>query len=200
MKAYVRRPLLKVVFSALAFLLLFYLSQRQAQSPAQYPEAQKPITAIEAQKVSPGFPVRLLIPAIDVNAGIQPLGVTPKGEMEVPSNALDAGWYKFGPRPGETGSAVIAGHFNGESGEAGVFAKLSELKEGNELFIEDDTGKFIAFVVRASRTYDPGYADEVFSRSDGVHLNLITCEGAWDETKKSYSKRLVVFADLVPQP
>jgi hypothetical protein len=32
--------------------------------------------------------------------------------------------------------------------------------------------------------------------NDKAHLNLITCDGVWDVTKKSYSKRLVVFADI----
>lgn len=117
--------------------------------------------------------------------------------MEVPSNIADVGWFKLGSKPGEKGSAVIAGHFNGPNGETGVFADLFKLKEGDRMYIEDDQGKSLTFVVRESRLYDPGYADEVFSKSDGAHLNLITCDGTWDGDKKSYSKRLVVFADLV---
>jgi hypothetical protein len=54
----------------------------------------------------------------------------------------------------------------------------------------------MAFVVRESRTYNPGYAEEVFSANDGAHLNLVTCDGVWDGAKKSYSKRLVIFADI----
>jgi len=73
---------------------------------------------------------------------------------------------------------------------------LYKLKKGDRLYIEDGKGKSLAFVVQESRTYDPGYADDVFSRNDGAHLNLITCDGVWDGTKKSYSKRLVVFADI----
>src|SRR3989344_2613905 len=31
---------------------------------------------------------------------------------------------------------------------------------------------------------------------DGAaHLNLITCEGAWDKVSRTYSQRLVVFTD-----
>jgi sortase (surface protein transpeptidase) len=69
------------------------------------------------------------MPAINVNAGIQPLDVTPGGEMEVPTKTFDVGWFKFGSHPGEKGSAVIAGHFDGENGEAGVFANLYKLKK-----------------------------------------------------------------------
>ncbi|EKD53570.1 MAG: hypothetical protein ACD_61C00011G0004 [uncultured bacterium] len=143
-----------------------------------------------------GSPVRLIIPAIDVKADIRKLGVSPKGEMEIPDNILDVGWFKLGSLPGEKGSAVIAGHFNGENGEDGVFYNLNRLKEGDKLFVEDDKGATISFTVRESRTYDPGYAEEVYNANDSAHLNLITCDGFWDKNKKSYSKRLVVFADI----
>jgi len=132
-----------------------------------------------------------------VNAAIQPLGVTPNGEMDVPGNIVDVGWFKPGPRPGEKGSAVIAGHFDGKNGEAGVFFNLYKLKEGDKIYIKDDKGVSITFVIRESRTYDPGYAEDVFSSNNGIHLNLITCDGVWDGVKKSYSKRLVVFTDIM---
>ncbi len=70
------------------------------------------------------------------------------------------------------------------------------LKEGDKLYIQDAKGTAIAFVVRKSRTYDSGNTEDVFTRNDSAHLNLITCDGVWDVAKKSYNKRLVVFADI----
>lgn len=179
------------------FLILFFVSsfglyKTLAIQKLSIPERETQVLGI----VSPRLPVRLTIPAIKVNAYLQYLGVNSKGEMEVPNNSYDVGWFKIGTRPGEVGSAVIAGHINGENGEVGVFANLYKLKEGDLLYIEDDKGTSITFIVREKRTFDPGYADEVFSRNDGVYLNLITCDGLWDVVKKSYSKRLVVFADI----
>jgi LPXTG-site transpeptidase (sortase) family protein len=191
MKTHVKKPLLTIVFavfSLLFLLLLFYFTQVANEK-----------TAFQSQivsKVSLGLPLRLIIPVINVNAKIQYLGVTPNGEMEIPSNATDVGWFKLGPRPGERGSAVIAGHLDGENGEAGIFINLYKLKKGNKLYIKDAKGKTISFVVRESRIYDPGYANDVFSGSGSAYLNLITCDGVWDGAKKSYSKRLVVFADI----
>jgi LPXTG-site transpeptidase (sortase) family protein len=147
-------------------------------------------------KTSSELPLRLIIPAINVNAAIQSVAVNAKGEMEVPSNDADVAWFSLGPRPGEKGSAVISGHYDGKNGEPAVFFNLYKLKKGDKLDIEDAKGKSIIFVVRESRTYDPGYANEVFNRNDSAHLNLITCDGVWDRAKKSYSKRLVVFADI----
>ncbi len=148
-------------------------------------------------KASSGSPVRLKIPSINVDAAIEYVGLTSKRAMEVPINSVDVGWYKLGPRPGEKGSAVIDGHFDGENGEASVFTNLYKLKQGDKLYIEDNKGITFTFVVQESRTYDSGYSSDVFSRSDGTHLNLITCDGVWDGIKKSYSKRLVVFADII---
>jgi LPXTG-site transpeptidase (sortase) family protein len=173
------------------------VEQRQILSIIQNPEAKKQVLAIETQKESQGFPVRLKIPTINVDSAIGYVGLTSEGDMEVPNNTIDVGWFDLGPHPGEKGSAVIAGHFDGENGEAGVFANLHKLKEGDKLFIEDSKGVVTSFVVRESRTYDPGYADDVFGQSDGAHLNLVTCDGVWDGAKKSYSKRLVVFADII---
>ena len=197
MKAHVGRPLLIIVFavfSLLFLLLLFYFIQVANENKVFQGSAHQnqPVN-----KASIGLPVRLMIPAINVNAVIQYVGVTPKGAMAVPNNATDVGWFKLGPRPGEKGSAVIAGHFDGENGEAGVFTNLNKLKKGDKLYIKNDKGISITFVVRESRIYNPGYANDVFSGSSSAYLNLITCDGVWDGAKKSYSKRLVVFADIV---
>lgn len=146
-----------------------------------------------------GLPVALIIPSINVNSKIQYLGITSKGEMEVPNNINDVGWFKLGSRPGEKGSAVIAGHFNGENNQEGVFANLNKLKAGDKLSIEDKTGKSVTFIVQKKELYDSGYADDVFNQSGDAHLNLVTCDGLWDEAKKSYTKRLVIFSDILKE-
>lgn len=178
----------RVVFVAFSLLVLFYLACFESNL---YKEPEK-----QAQKQRPGLPVRLVIPAIDVNATVQYVGVTPTGEMAVPSNSIDVGWFRLGPHPGEVGSAVIAGHLNDKDGKAGVFANLHKLKEGDKLYVEDDKGISIVFIVREIRSYDSKYADEVFTQSDKAYLNLITCDGTWDGNKKSYSNRLVVLTSL----
>lgn len=189
MKAYAKQPLLTIAL--LIIFLLLFLNFSQGANKKSVPQNYT------LSRVSfPGLPVRLIIPLINVDAGIQQVGVTPKGDMDVPDNSIDVGWFKLGSRPGEKGSAVIAGHFNEINDQAGVFFNLYQLKKGDNIYIKDDRGTTIAFVVRESRLYDPGYADEIFSANDNAHLNLVTCDGVWDGAKKSYTKRLVVFADL----
>jgi hypothetical protein len=54
--------------------------------------------------------------------------------------------------------------------------------------------------VRETRTYKQDERpDEIFNKTDGSHLNLITCSGIWDNAKKRYSHRLVVFADKIEE-
>lgn len=143
-----------------------------------------------------GLPVRLTIPKIHIDAAVQYVKTSPDGTMGVPDNIDDVGWYTPGPRPGERGSAVIAGHLNGTNGEAGVFADLHTLTSGDVISVQHDNGGVTTFRVRESGMYDPGYAEAVFSKNDGTYLNLITCDGLWDVAKKEYGKRLVVFADI----
>ena len=189
LKTHARQLSLIITLTILSILLLlFHLS---------FVANEKSVSQSQVvNKASRGLPVHLKIPAINVNASIQHVGVTANKDMAVPSNTVDVGWFKFGPRPGEVGSAVIAGHFDGEDDQAGVFTNLHKLKGGDKVYVEDAKGTTTLFIVRESRIYDPDYAYEVFRLSGSAYLNLVTCDGVWDGVKKSYSKRLVVFADI----
>jgi LPXTG-site transpeptidase (sortase) family protein len=146
----------------------------------------------------PGLQIRLKIPEINIDAAIEDAGLTPQGTMGVPAGPANAAWFDLGPRPGENGSAVIAGHEGWKNGIPAVFDNLFQLKKGDKVYIEDAKGTSSTFVVREVRTYDQnGDASAVFGSGDGkAHLNLITCEGIWNAAQKSYSDRLVVFTDM----
>lgn len=149
-------------------------------------------------KTSLGLPMRLKIPRINVDAPIKSVGITSQGAMDAPKGPTDTVWFNLGPRPGESGSAVIAGHFGPwKNGKGSVFDNLYKLKKGDKLYIKDEKGIMITFVVRESRKYNPNAdASDVFGSSDDkAHLNLITCEGVWDKIRKTYSNRLIVFTD-----
>jgi sortase A len=174
-----------LVVGALSLVPVFHFIPQSSNVPIAY------------TSLGVGGPVRLTIPGINVDAAVEYVGLTSDGAMDVPGNTRNAGWYKLGPNPGQAGSAVIAGHLDGKKGEPGVFNNLATLKPGDKLSVIDDQGVTTTFVVRESRRYDPeADASEVFGSSDGqAHLNLITCEGVWNETQQSYSDRLVVFTD-----
>lgn len=145
-----------------------------------------------------GLPIRFKIPSINVDAHIEYVGLTSDGSMDVPKGPIDVAWFDLGPRPGDTGSAVIAGHYGPwKSGAKSVFDDINKLKQGDKIYVEDGNGVTTTFAVRESRAYDPkANASDVFGSNDGkAHLNLITCEGVWSGAKKTYSNRLVIFAD-----
>lgn len=150
-----------------------------------------------ALMVSSTLPIRLKIPKIRVDADVEPVGIAADGSMDVPKDPVDVAWFKLGPRPGENGSSVISGHYGWKNKKPSVFDNLHKLRKGDKLYITDDLGIITTFVVREARRYDPkADASAVFASSDGKsHLNLVTCEGIWNKILKSYSKRLVVFAD-----
>lgn len=160
-------------------------------------------TSLPAANNEIGLPVRLIIPTLNVNANFQDTGLKPDGTMEVPSTIYVAGWFTGSVRPGEKGVAIVTGHVaqirGGVVTKMGVFSNLYGIKVGDELQIVDDKGQATNFVVRAIRSYDPtADATDVFTSSDGgAHLNIITCEGTWNQAQLSYTQRLVVFTDAV---
>jgi len=96
------------------------------------------------------------------------------------------------------GNAVIDGHYGTwKNGSGSVFDKLNKLKVGDSIYVVDDKGSTITFVITKIKTYTKNEsAPDVFSASDAkAHLNLVTCQGVWNSTLKTYSNRLVIFAD-----
>lgn len=146
-----------------------------------------------------GLPIRLEIPIINVDATIDYAGLKSDGTMDIKMSVNEIAWYKFGPLPGEKGSAVIAGHYGHLDGRESMFNDLHKLSKGDKLSIIDSNNKSIIFIVRESRRYDPSAnTSDIFTSSDNKsHLNLITCDGAWEKSKNTYSDRLIIFTDKV---
>lgn len=70
--------------------------------------------------LAPSLPTRLLIPSIDVDAGLMGLGLQPDGSLEVPPDGATAGWYTGAPTPGEIGPAVLVAHVDWKGAKGGV--------------------------------------------------------------------------------
>lgn len=146
-----------------------------------------------------GIPMSIRIPRLGVNALVEKVTIAKDGSMGAPKSAHRAGWFELGVRPGESGNAAIGGHLNTEKGGKAAFTNLHKAKKGDKITVKDDKGKTTSFVVSGSKKYKATEnTNEVFVSKDGkARLNLITCDGAWDEKTQQYSQRLVVFADKV---
>lgn len=187
---------LLVIISGACTVLLFL--PRSAESSLARQQPNSSAIAASSKETIYGQPTRLKIPKINVDAVVDSMTMLPDGSMQAPSGPTNVGWFKLGPHPGEAGSAVIDGHYGRwKDGESSVFDNLNKLGKGDVMYVIDDKGQSIAFVVRESRMFGKDQdASSVFRVTDGkAHLNLITCQGTWKQDQKTYSERLIVFAD-----
>lgn len=154
-------------------------------------EAPAPTTTTTV--APPGEPVGLSIPSIGVDSVVVPVGLEPNGEMEVPP-ADQAGWYFYGPRPGEAdGTSVIAAHVD-FGGQRGVFFNLRELQVGAEVSVTDATGATHRYVVTERFQVDKDQLpiEDIFVADGPPGLTLITCGGSFDRSARSYQDNIVV--------
>lgn len=189
------------------FILLYTVVPLLKNSPPPTAKVSVPdsIPKPAAAKTIPYFsvtsPVQLKISRINVDTATVPVGINAEGDMDIDENPEQAAWYKLGAKPGQEGSAVIAGHYGWKNGVASVFNDLHTLVAGDEISTVGEDGKTVTFVVTRLMTYMPNQdATDVFRSDDGkAHLNLVTCQGSWNNSESTYSERLVVFSDLVVQ-
>lgn len=168
--------------------MLGYSFMKPTQSARQSPSATKTIAKTQSfPETYRGLPTTLKIPTINVDTTIEPVGLTSNGDMTAPTSPTTAAWFKYGAIPGDPGNAVIAGHVVGDKGEPAVFKNLNKLKAGDTILIADSKNQIATFIVREIRTYDQHEQhDEVFSSTTGTHLNIITCAGEWDASRRHY--------------
>ena len=152
----------------------------------------------ESTLKSIGKPAHLLIPSIKVDAYVEHLGLTPAGAVDVPPGAKNVAWFNQSPLPGQIGSSVIVGHTGRwKNGTDSVFNRLHTVKPGDSIYVKDDNGTTRLFTVKELRVYGKDETvPEIFNKTDAARLNIITCHGDWLASEQTYSKRLVVFAQL----
>lgn len=184
------------------------------ERPAAGPEPIAPVAAVATEIASDASsdrpeadestasaavaaPVRVVIPAIDVDADLVAVGLNPDQSMEVPDFG-DAGWYELGPQPGEPGPAVIAAHVDSVDGPD-VFHRLTDLARGDEITVEHADGTTSTFVMRDAeqRRKEDLPVERIWGRTDEPVLRLITCGGEFDTSRRSYRSNVIVYADTV---
>lgn len=166
------------------------------------PPTSRPATfAFKASRTYDTFalPVRIRIPDIGVDSGLERLSRQPDGTIGLPSwNA--AGWYQQGPRPGEPGPAVILGHVDSRTGPA-VFYRLSALTPEDAIIVTRADGTEARFrVVRLVRVAKAEFpTDLVYLPTLDRELRLVTCGGSFDTSTGHYRDNLIVFATETDQ-
>jgi LPXTG-site transpeptidase (sortase) family protein len=140
-------------------------------------------------------PVALSIPVLGIEAApIIDVGVADDGELEIPG-ADAVGWYRFGPRPGDAGSAVLAAHiaFNRKPG---VFRNLVDTSVGDRFSVEFDDGSSQTYEIVEEAQYDKQELpfDRVFAKGGAPVVTLITCGGEFNRSLRSYEDNIVAYA------
>ncbi|WP_369175246.1 class F sortase [Streptomyces sp. R28] len=156
-------------------------------------------SANSARTLGRSAPVRLQIPAIEVDTPLIRLGLAPDGTVQVPPVTADdrAGWYRHSPTPGQLGPSVILGHVTVGAYGDGVFRHLARLHRGDRIVARREDGTTAEFAVSAVRTVAKADfpADDVYGDVDRPELRLITCGGPRAEDDE-YRDNVIVFAEL----
>ncbi|GHF09829.1 class F sortase [Streptomyces morookaense] len=147
----------------------------------------------------PAPPTRIRIPDIQVDAPLTTLGLLPDETLASPpeDDRNLAGWYAAGTAPGATGTAVIGGHVDTESGPA-VFYSLGALKKGQIVEVARADGRTAVFTTDAIEVYERTDfpSRKVYGATGRAELRLITCGGGFSQETEEYLGNVVVYAHL----
>ncbi|OZE33130.1 sortase [Rhodococcus sp. 05-2254-6] len=164
----------------------------QPSSSTTAPAPAVPVPAVDSVRPAP---TRVSAVDIALDEPLIGLGLTESGEMQVPTDYDDVGWFTGGGRPGAIGSpTVIAGHVDSTTGPA-VFDRLSELGIGDVVAVDDEAGGRAEY--RIDEIGDYGKAEfptaSVFGAVPADEIRLITCSGDFDAAVGSYERNLVLY-------
>ncbi len=135
----------------------------------------------------------LAIPAIGVDAGIIPVGVTTDGKLAIGRSVSDVYRWRDGVVPGQLGSAVLAGHTWSQG--QGIFDRLGSLRPGARIIV--GRNRFEVTRVRRVREMSRREVSALFSDRGRARLVLVTC-GDRDNVTGVYRTRIIVNAALLP--
>jgi sortase (surface protein transpeptidase) len=169
-----------------------------APAPPTGPPPAAPSEVVATPPLAAARPVRLRIPAIEVDSTLVDLGLQPDGSLQVPVDGSAAGWFTGSPEPGEIGPAVLAAHVDWNR-RPGVFFHLRDLRRGDDVEVDREDGTTARFAVLEVEQYpkDAFPTERVYGDIDHAGLRLITCGGAFDRAARSYRDNVVVYAGLV---
>ncbi len=143
-------------------------------------------------------PQRLVIPKLGINTQIEYVGLDKDKKMDVPKNADNVAWYKLGYKIGDKGNAAIAGHYDRSTGAPAIFYNLTKLVPGDSITVIGEDNKQLKFKVIEKQNYPVSDfpISTIFGSSDKIRLNLITCQGTFNQNTQSYSNRTVIYTEL----
>lgn len=156
-------------------------------------------TRIEApEEAEP--PRRLVIPSVDISMPVTATGVTADGQMELPPDPREVGWYRFGALPGDSrGSAVLGGHVDSVRYGVGPLEGLAQVRAGARVTVTSAEGERMRYrvtsVERIAKAALP--VDTLFDPTVRHRLVIVTCGGRYLPDAGGYEDNIVVIAEPV---
>jgi Sortase domain len=142
-------------------------------------------------------PDRLDLPTLGVRAPVRPVGVDGDGDLRIPADVAEVGWYRFGARPGDpAGSTVLSGHVDSAEQGRGAFFRLRALDPGDPVLVHGSDGRTRTYRVVAREEWPKSDVplDRLFARTGAARLTLVTCGGGFREDVGSYRDNVAVTA------
>ena len=165
------------------------------------PPARVPVTpATQAPAEEVPAPVRVVVDGSPIDMPVVPVGVEDSGDMTLPDNHVELGWYRYGPAPGsDEGAAVVAGHVDTLT-EVTPMAGLEDVPAGARIRVERADGSVLRYRTESvRRVHKQSLAEaDLFRRSGEPVLHLVTCGGRWLEDSGDYEDNVVLRAVPVP--
>ncbi len=168
--------------------------------PPKTTSVNAPEPIVRARPMTRALPVRITIPKIHVDAPVEALGQNADGTVEVPTLTRPnlAGWYKYGPTPGQKGAAVVLGHVDAHRHQA-VFFRLGSLHRGDRIHVTRTGGSVASFIVDSVVPVQKDHfpTASVYGKTKYAALRVITCGGKYDKQTMHYLSNIIVYAHLV---
>jgi hypothetical protein len=188
------------VVAALAGVSLLVTAPRPAADVGTVPGASpalSPGTSPSGPSLAAaGPPVRLLFPALHIDAKVAPAVVNQVGQLAIPVDPRQIGWWAKGAAAGAaTGTVVVAGHVDTADAGPGALFALRRARLGDLVYLQTSRDRY-AYRVVARRSYPKSrLPTAVFDQAVAPRLALITCSGSFKHGH--YEENLVVYAQPV---
>jgi hypothetical protein len=135
-------------------------------------------------------------------APVEITDTTPSGELGLPADPGQVGWWQSGALAGDVfGSVVLAGHVDAKYRGLGFFARLVYVRPGDGVVLGDGVRQQQYRVVstRSVPRASLATSTDTFSQTVPGRLVLLTCTGTFSP-QTHYPDNLIVTAEPVGDP
>jgi LPXTG-site transpeptidase (sortase) family protein len=198
-----KKIFVRIIVCLAVVIFLGFIAASVLYAPPDGESVPQAVLSSLAQKSAaapstPSYNMELSIPSVGIDAKVQQVGVTLKGNIGTPNNFTDVAWFSDSPVPGQNGTSVIDGHVDNGLSLPAVFWNLKDVTVGDDVYVDTKDEGTVHFVVTNIQTYDfNAPTDAILAPSPNPTLKLITCAGVYVAALKTHNKRLVVTAERV---